>query len=352
MKNIRHSVVLVAVVAFVTLAAPSVASTAGAATVPTRHLTASGGTIEWTTTVHNAQWCEWSSSPTVTGFDATVRCKSGTVTRSATFTANTSSAAKYYTLSLTVLGQTKTVEYLKVVEAPTGAGSTPAVPTRHLPASGGTIKWAVAVHSAKTCTWSSSPKVAGFDGTARCTNGLVVRAATFKANTSTEAKNYTLTLVVRGKTTTVEHLTVVEAGKLAGARKLATTTSLGIVSGSVTTGYVFGVHVTDSNGPVSLPTRSIVFQVTTNYPQTGTPWSWTATTRTANQSSCTLDLFRESSYLDLTSSDCSVSRSAKIILAYYVTTVTVQAHFAGTATDDASASFEMAWPVALNILGP
>ena len=219
MKNIRHSVVLVAVVAFVTLAAPSVASTAGAATVP----------------------------------------------------------------------------------------------TRHLPASGGTIKWAVAVHSAKTCTWSSSPKVAGFDGTARCTNGLVVRAATFKANTSTEAKNYTLTLVVRGKTTTVEHLTVVEAGKLAGARKLATTTSLGIVSGSVTTGYVFGVHVTDSNGPVSLPTRSIVFQVTTNYPQTGTPWSWTATTRTANQSSCTLDLFRESSYLDLTSSDCSVSRSAKII---------------------------------------
>ena len=226
------------------------------------------------------------------------------------------------------------------------------IPTRHLTTSGGTIKWAVAVHSAKTCTWSSSPRVAGFDGTVRCTSGLAVRAATFKANTSTEAKNYTLTLVVRGKTTTVEHLNVVEAGKLAGARKLATTTSLGIVSGSVTTGYVFGVHVTDSNGPVSLPARSIVFQVTTNYPQTGTPWSWTATTRTANQSSCTLDLFRESSYLDLISSDCSVSRSAKIILAYYVTTVTVQAHFAGTATDDASASFEMAWPVALNTLGP
>src|ERR1039458_8808047 len=103
------------------------------------------------------------------------------------------------------------------------------IPTRHLTTSGGTIKWAVAVHSAKTCTWSSSPRVAGFDGTVRCTSGLAVRAATFKANTSTEAKNYTLTLVVRGKTTTVEHLNVVEAGKLAGARKLATTTSLGIV---------------------------------------------------------------------------------------------------------------------------
>jgi hypothetical protein len=211
MKNIRHSVVLVAVVAFVTLAAPSVASTAGAATVPTRHLTASGGTIEWTTTVHNAQWCEWSSSATVTGFDATVRCKSGTVTRSATFTANTSSAAKYYTLSLTVLGQTKTVEYLKVVEAPTGAGSTQAVPTRHLPASGGKIKWTVAVHNAKTCTWSSSPTVAGFDGTVPCTNGRAVRPATFKTNIPKVAKDHTLTVVIRGVTVTVDHLKVVQA---------------------------------------------------------------------------------------------------------------------------------------------
>src|ERR1039458_3732810 len=132
---------------------------------------------------------------------------------------------------------------LAAFAVPSLASAAPTVTTRQLTASGGTIKWAVAVHSAKTCTWSSSPKVAGFDATARCTNRLVVRAATFKANTSTEAKNYTLTLVVRGKTTTVEHLNVVEAGKLAGARKLATTTSLGIVSGSVTTGYVFGVHV-------------------------------------------------------------------------------------------------------------
>src|ERR1035438_2737528 len=38
MKNIRHSLVLVAVVALVTLAAPSLSSTAGAATVTTRQL--------------------------------------------------------------------------------------------------------------------------------------------------------------------------------------------------------------------------------------------------------------------------------------------------------------------------
>jgi len=75
------------------------------------------------------------------------------------------------------------------------AASTAAVPTRHLPATGGTIKWPVTVHNATTCHWSSSPKLAGFDGTVRCKTGRVVRPATFKANTSTGAKAYTLNLL-------------------------------------------------------------------------------------------------------------------------------------------------------------
>jgi hypothetical protein len=228
---------------------------------------------------------------------------------------------------------------LAAFAVPSPASAAPTVTTRQLTAKGGTIKWVVEVHNARTCTWSSSPKVTGFNATVKCKTGRVSRSATFRANTSTKAKDYTLSLTVRGKTTTVGYLKVVEAAKL------PTTTSLGIVGGNATTGYVFGVHVTDSNGPVSLPARSVVFQVTTNYPPSGTPWSWSATTRTANQSSCTLDLFQVGSYLLLTSSDCRVTTSAKtIILAYYVTTVTVRAHFAGTATDDASTSFEMAWP--------
>jgi len=93
------------------------------------------------------------------------------------------------------------------------AASTAAVPTRHLPATGGTIKWPVTVHKATTCHWSSSPKLAGFDGTVRCKTGRVVRPATFKANTSTGAKAYTLNLVMRGTTRTVDQLKVVEAGK-------------------------------------------------------------------------------------------------------------------------------------------
>ena len=97
-----------------------------------------------------------------------------------------------------------------------GAGGATTVRTRHLTASGGTIKWAVAVHNAKRCTWSSSPTIAGFDGTVPCTNGQAVRPATFRRNTSTEAEGYTLTVVIRGVTTTVDHLKVVEAaGKAA-----------------------------------------------------------------------------------------------------------------------------------------
>jgi hypothetical protein len=101
------------------------------------------------------------------------------------------------------------------------AAGTTTIPTRHLTPNGGTIKWAVAVHNAKRCTWSSSPKVAGFNGTVTCTIGRVIRPATFRANTSTEARDYTLTVVIRGVTTTVRHLKVIEAW---GARSTTTTT--------------------------------------------------------------------------------------------------------------------------------
>ena len=105
------------------------------------------------------------------------------------------------------------------------AASTQAVPTRHLPASGGTIKWPVMVHNATTCRWGSSPEVAGFDGTVKCKPGRVVRPATFQANTSTGAKKYTLNLVMRGTTRTVVHLEVVEAGKPTPTTTTTTTTT-------------------------------------------------------------------------------------------------------------------------------
>ena len=105
------------------------------------------------------------------------------------------------------------------------AASTAAVPIRHLPASGATIRWTVMVQNARTCHWSSSPKVAGFDGTVKCKTGRVVRPATFQANTSTGAKDYTLNLVIRGRTRTVDHLKVVEVGKPAPTTTTSTTTT-------------------------------------------------------------------------------------------------------------------------------
>jgi hypothetical protein len=130
MKTIRRSAVLIAVVALVTLAAPSLASTAGAATVPTRHLTASGGTIKWTVAVHNAKRCTWSSSPTVTGFNGTATCTNGRAVRPATFKTNTSSVAKDYTLTVVIRGATTTVDHLKVVQA-AGGGTTTGKPTTY-----------------------------------------------------------------------------------------------------------------------------------------------------------------------------------------------------------------------------
>ncbi len=105
------------------------------------------------------------------------------------------------------------------------AASTAAVPIRHLPASGATIRWTVMVHNAKTCRWSSSPEVAGFDGTVKCKPGRVVRPATFQANTSTATKDYTLNLVMRGSTRTVVHLKVVEAGTPAPTTTTTTSTT-------------------------------------------------------------------------------------------------------------------------------
>ena len=104
---------------------------------------------------------------------------------------------------------------LIALTVPTLASATnaTAIPVRHLPASGATIKWTVMIpRGTNTCRWASSPEVAGFDGTVTCKPGRLTRPATFRANASTRAKTYTLNLVMRGTTRTVTQLRVVEAG--------------------------------------------------------------------------------------------------------------------------------------------
>ena len=90
--------------------------------------------------------------------------------------------------------------------------STGTIPTRYLAANGGVVNWPVAVHNAKTCSWSSSPSVGGFATTVKCKSGRVERSFRFEANPLTKAKDYTLSLTVRGEVTTIDRLKVVEAG--------------------------------------------------------------------------------------------------------------------------------------------
>jgi len=85
--------------------------------------------------------------------------------------------------------------------------------TKTVSASGGSVTLTAAVRNAKTCGWSSSPKIAGFAKTVKCKTGTVARSARFTANTSTTSKSYAITLIVRGKTTTVDHWKVIQAGK-------------------------------------------------------------------------------------------------------------------------------------------
>jgi len=78
-------------------------------------------------------------------------------------------------------------------------------------ASGGLVTFTATVRIAKTCEWSSSPKIAGFNITVKCISGRVSRAARFKANATTQVKRYTITLTAKGATTGVTHWTVKEA---------------------------------------------------------------------------------------------------------------------------------------------
>lgn len=83
----------------------------------TMKIGASGGSLTFTAAVRNATTCGWSSSPTIAGFTKNVKCKTGTVARSARFTANTSTAAKSYEVTLTVHGKTTTIKRWKVNQA-------------------------------------------------------------------------------------------------------------------------------------------------------------------------------------------------------------------------------------------
>jgi hypothetical protein len=83
----------------------------------TKTVGASGGSVTFRATVRNATSCRWSSSPKIAGFATTVRCKTGTVARSAKFQANASTKTKSYAITLTAHGKMSTIIHWEVIQA-------------------------------------------------------------------------------------------------------------------------------------------------------------------------------------------------------------------------------------------
>jgi len=81
-------------------------------------------------------------------------------------------------------------------------------------ASGGLVTFTATVRIAKSCEWSSSPKIAGFNITVKCISGRVFRSARFKANDTSQVKNYVITLTAKGSSNGVTRWTVKEAGRV------------------------------------------------------------------------------------------------------------------------------------------
>jgi hypothetical protein len=118
-------------VAFAIVALCFVGFVIAQASAATRTVGASGGSVILTATVRNAVTCGWTSIPKIAGFTTTVKCKTGTVSRSARLSPNTATQVKTYTIILTAKGETTTITHWTVVEdgsAPPTTTTTSTVP--------------------------------------------------------------------------------------------------------------------------------------------------------------------------------------------------------------------------------
>ncbi len=158
------------------------------------------------------------------------------------------------------------------VPALASAAGSGTVPTRTLLSGGGTVTWPATVHNAKTCSWSSSPNVAGFATTVKCKSGRVERSFRFGENLSTKPKVYTLSLTIRGTVTTIDHLKVVEAGQTITTPRTTTTTT----STPTTTSTLAPTTTTTTISPTTTSsTTTSTTTTTTTLPASQSP-GWTS----------------------------------------------------------------------------
>ena len=77
---------------------------------------------------------------------------------------------------------------------------------------GGTRTFSATVVRAQQCSWTSSPRIRGFDDVVRCQLGNVSRTANFPPNSANTAKRFTVTLLETGHRSLTFRWRVTQAG--------------------------------------------------------------------------------------------------------------------------------------------
>jgi hypothetical protein len=220
MRTIRHSAVLVAVVALavVPVAAVGAASTAKPSVIsfkvtPTS-LMATGGSVTLIASVKNATSCTFSVTPSVKGLPATVPCASNKASKKVTLPKNLSAAATSYAFSLKASGPggstTAKPVRAKVLAAPSISSftSTP----KMLTPTGGSVTLIASVKNATSCTFSVTPSVKGLPTTVGCSSNRVAKKINLPENATASTLTYSFSLKASGAggltTAAPQHLAV------------------------------------------------------------------------------------------------------------------------------------------------
>ncbi len=173
--------------------------TAGGLVAQPSTLASGGGSILLSDHVSRAHSCRFSSSPSLSGLPKTIACKSGTVSLSVSIPASTKATSYQFALEVSGPGGSLSRTTAADQSGP-GAplvGTVTADPTS-LGVSGGSVALSTAVTEATSCTYSVSPAITGFSGSAPCSSGTAALSVTIPANQTANAETYSFTLTASG----------------------------------------------------------------------------------------------------------------------------------------------------------
>jgi hypothetical protein len=175
------------------------------------------------------------------------------------------------------------------------ASTPPLTPsTIKVSALGGSATIYATVKNARTCVWTSSPRIAQFDVTLKCHTGEIERSAKLSANNATKAKRYTIALAAIGNRVSVRHWVIIEAGTTPPTTTTTvppTTTTTTVLTTRIPFTYTqdvttcTGVHVvTQGQSPEDIETcvspgstNVGTFQSNPGSPYGVGPWGYSAT---------------------------------------------------------------------------